>query len=89
MAKSNTAVMTLSEEDLNALDHEILDVLSDGRATPTLVKRLLERNDTDVSRQYINRRMKRLSEHEHIENLLDTGVYELTADIRKNAPSEE
>ena len=79
--------MTLSEEDLNALDHKILDVLSDGRATPTLVKRLLERNDTDVSRQYINRRMKRLSEHEHIENLLDTGVYELTADVRKDAPS--
>ncbi|MFW6382428.1 MAG: hypothetical protein ACOCZD_00125 [Haloferacaceae archaeon] len=74
--------MTLSEGDLNDLDKKILDVLSDGRATPTLVKRLLERDSTDVSRQYINRRMKRLSEHDHIENLLDTGVYEMLEDPR-------
>ncbi|TKX53031.1 hypothetical protein EXE44_16520 [Halorubrum sp. SS7] len=75
--------MTLTEEDLNELDHQILDVLADGRATPTLVKKLLEKQGTDVSRQYVNRRMKRLSEHDHIQNLLDTGVYEQRADPRK------
>ena len=78
--------MGLSSADLNDLDNEILDCLHDGRATPTLIKRLLERNGTreEVSRQYVNQRLKRLSEHEHVENLLNTGVYELTDDPREN-----
>ena len=74
--------MTLTEEELNGLDEKILDVLTDGRATPTLVKMILEERGTEVSRQYINQRMKRLSEHDHIENLFDTGVYELVIDPR-------
>lgn len=78
--------MGLSSADLNDLDNEILDCLHEGRATPTLIKRLLERNGTreGVSRQYGNQRLKRLTEHEHVENLLDTGVYELTDDPRGN-----
>jgi len=28
--------------------------------------------------------MKRLSEHDHIDNLFDTGVYELISDPRSN-----
>lgn len=75
--------MTLTEEELNGLDEKILDVLTDGRATPTLVKMILEERGTEVSRQYINQRMKRLSEHDHIENLFDTGVYELVIDPRQ------
>jgi repressor of nif and glnA expression len=74
--------MTLTEDELNALDEKILDVLTDGRATPTLIKMILEERGTEVSRQYINQRMKRLSEHDHIENLFDTGVYELVIDPR-------
>ena len=74
--------MTLTEDELNELDKKILDVLTDGRATPTLVKKILEDKGTEVSRQYINQRMKRLSEHDHIENLFDTGVYELVSDPR-------
>jgi len=74
--------MTLTEDELNGLDEKILDVLTDGRATPTLIKMILEERGTEVSRQYINQRMKRLSEHDHIENLFDTGVYELVIDPR-------
>lgn len=75
--------MALTEEDLNELDGEILDMLADGRATPTLLKKMFEENGTEVSRQYVNQRLKRLSEHNHINNLFDTGVYELTTDPRK------
>lgn len=78
----NQTAMTLTEDELNELDKKILDVLTEGRATPTLVKNILEERGTEVSRQYINQRMKRLSEHSHIENLFDTGVYELVIDPR-------
>ena len=82
MGDSNPDIMVLSAEDLNELDHQILDLLGGGRATPTLVKKLLEKDGVEVSRQYVNRRMKRLSEHGHIQNVLDTGVYELVSDPR-------
>jgi hypothetical protein len=75
--------VTLDAGDLNEMDQNILDYLAEGRATPTLIRRLLERDDVEVSRQYINQRMKRLAEHDHIENLLDTGVYELREDPRE------
>jgi hypothetical protein len=76
--------MPLEEDELNDLDDRILDALADGRATPTLLKKIFQKDGTDVSRQYINQRMKRLSEHDHIENLFDTGVYELISDPRSN-----
>ena len=76
--------MPLAEAELNELDNRILDALANGRATPTLLKKVFEENGTDVSRQYINQRMKRLSEHSHIKNLYDTGVYELVSDPRND-----
>jgi hypothetical protein len=76
--------MPLEEDELNELDNRILDALANGRATPTLLKKIFEQEGTDVSRQYINQRMKRLSEHDHIKNLFDTGVYELINDPRAN-----
>ena len=76
--------MPLAEDELNELDNRILDALADVRATPTLLKKIFEEDGTDVSRQYVNQRMKRLSEHGHIENLFDTGVYEVVFDPRKN-----
>jgi len=75
--------MPLTEDQLNDLDDKILNVLSDGRATPTLLKKMFEEEGTEVSRQYVNQRLKRLSEHDHIENLFDTGVYELVTDPRE------
>jgi hypothetical protein len=83
MSNRNTPVVTLSPDQLNDLDRALLDLLQEGRLTPTLArKQLTERDLADVSRQYVNRRLKRLAEHEHIENILDTGVYELVADPR-------
>jgi len=82
MATSNPTAVTLTDDDLNEMDRQILEVLTEGRATPTLVLRVLEQESIEVSRQYINQRMRRLEEHEHIENLLDTGVYELLDDPR-------
>ena len=78
--------MGLSSSDLNELDNEILDCLQEGRATPTLIKRLLEQKGAreEVGRQYVNQRLKRLSEHEHVDNILETGVYELVNDPREN-----
>lgn len=78
--------MGLSPSDLNELDDEILDCLQEGRATPTLIKRLLEQDGTreTVSRQYVNQRLKRLSEHGHVNNILETGVYELVNDPRES-----
>ena len=76
--------MPLEEDELNDLDDRILDALANGRATPTLLKKIFEKDGTDVSRQYINQRMKRLSEHDHIDNLFNTGVYELISDPRSN-----
>ena len=78
--------MPLSPEDLNKWDNLILDYLRDeGRATPTLlVAEFIERGDTeDVSRQWINSRLRRLAEHGHVRNLHDTGVYELAEDPRE------
>lgn len=83
MADDNQSGVTLSETDLNGWDREILDLLAEGRATPTLLKhQLTERGRDDVSRQYLNSRLTRLAEHGHVENLLDTGVYELREDPR-------
>ena len=83
---SKTEKMGLSSSDLNELDNEILDCLQEGRATPTLIKRLLEQKGTreEVSRQYVNQRLKRITEHKHVDNILETGVYELVNDPREN-----
>ena len=79
--------MTLSPDDLNGLDRQILKNLTEGgRATPTLMLKLL--GEEQYSRQYVNQRMKRLSEHGHIRNVLDTGVYEPVDDPREGNNAE-
>ncbi|MCD2204397.1 hypothetical protein [Halobacterium sp. KA-6] len=87
MTGRNPQAVTLTADDLNDLDEAVLDLLHEGRVTPTLAQKLLvDRGEKDsVSRQYVNQRLKRLEEHEHIENLLDTGVYELDSDPREQA----
>lgn len=77
----------LSDDQLNDLDEALLDILAEGRATPTLAAKMLEdRGIADVSRQYVNQRLRRLHEHGHVGNVLDTGVYELRDDPRKGDP---
>lgn len=83
MATRNRTAVTLTDDDLNDWDRQILDYLKEGRATPGLVRKFLLRDGSEsITRQYINGRMKRLEEHDHLENVLDSGVYELVNDPR-------
>jgi len=74
--------MSLDAEALNEADRHILEILKQGRATPTLIKKLLSEQGSEYSRQYIAQRLKRLAEHGHVNNIRDTGVYELVNDPR-------
>ena len=75
----------LDESDLIAVDKVLLDVLAeDGRATPQLLAFAIEdRTGESYTRQHISGRLKRLVEHSHVENVRDTGVYELVDDPRE------
>ena len=66
--------VTLSPDQLNETDHEILRELRDGRVTPGYLSERLE-----ISRPYASERLKRLYEHEHIDRIA-SGLYELTDD---------
>lgn len=77
--------MVLPPEKLNDADRLVLDVLQEGRATPTLVRRILEDRGHEFSRQYVSQRIKRLTEHGHLENLYETGVYAIVRDPREKA----
>ena len=80
--------MALTEADLNDADHDILDVLASGRATPALVRTLLEEEyGRELSRQYVSQRIIRLAEHGHVKNVYESGVYELVDDPRENDSS--
>lgn len=83
------STVALEKSDLNDLDRQILDVLKEGRASPMLALRILEdRQNLDVTRQYVGSRMVRLAEHGHLENLYDTGIYEIRDDPRLTQPGE-
>lgn len=71
----------LEPRQLNDADEAILDALRDGRATPGHLNDL-----TGVEQTYINQRLKRLGEHEHVEKLA-RGLWELTDDPREDVGS--
>lgn len=90
MAVANYRCMVLSESQLNDMDRAVLDVLAEGRVTPSLAQTILaEREIADISRQYINKRLKRLGEHGHVRNLHGSGVYELVQDPREEEPERK
>lgn len=65
---------------LNDADEAILRELRNGRGTAAFLDRRIE-----WSREYITQRLRRLEEHGVVENLEDTGLYELCEDpIRSN-----
>lgn len=76
--------MALEPRELNDTDELLLPYLRQGRVTPVLAKQLIEQDGKDVSRPYVQQRLKRLEEHGHLDNLLDTGVYELVDDPEQN-----
>lgn len=67
--------MFVTDLRLNDADEAILRELGSGRATAAY---LAER--IDWSREYITQRLRRLEEHGIVDNLEDTGLYELTED---------
>lgn len=77
---SVTPSTVLRPDQLNGTDEQILDVLADGRITPTYAA-----NETGVSREYVSDRIKRLTEHGHIEKVAP-GLYELVDDPREGDP---
>ena len=68
--------VTLDPDQLNDTDAGILDLLRVGRVTPRYAARELDRQQP-----YINQRLKRLVEHEHVRRV-DRGLYELVDDPR-------
>jgi DNA-binding Lrp family transcriptional regulator len=68
----------MSSIQLSDTDNEIIEILEEGRNAPLNIA-----NRLDFSRQYVQRRLKRLEEHGHIQNI-GSGVYELVDDPRDN-----
>lgn len=67
----------LNDDGLNKTDRRLLDLLDEGRVTPTYAS-----DELDVSREYVSERLKRFEEHGHVEKLA-RGLYELVNDPRE------
>ena len=67
----------LNADDLNETDGLILDLLHEGRVTPTYAA-----EELGISREYASQRLTRLREHDVVEKLA-TGLYELREDPRE------
>lgn len=63
--------------DLNNTDRRVIELLTEGRNVPANIA-----EEIDVTRQYIQQRLKRLSEHGYVDNI-GRGVYELVEDPRE------
>lgn len=63
-------------DHLREVDRELLNALTEGRVTPTYAAEAV-----DVSREYASDRLKRLTEHNHVEKVAP-GLYELAEDPR-------
>jgi len=68
---------TMEPKDLNDSDREILEMLSEGRATPAALK-----DWTGLSGQTVHNRLGRLVAAGHVEKVHESGLYELVEDPR-------
>lgn len=68
---------------LNPTDEEIVDMLAEGRCTPSYLSKEL-----DTSRQNIQRRLEVLTAGEVVKKI-DTGLYELVEDPRDETEEDE
>jgi hypothetical protein len=90
MSVTNSRRMVLTETQLNDMDRAVLDLLAEGRVTPSLAQTYLTKREiADTSAQYINQRLKRLAEHGHVTNLEGSGVYEIVRDPREDQEDDE
>lgn len=67
----------MAELSLNPTDHAILELLEEGRCTPSYIAQ-----ETDYSRGNIQNRLLRLVEHDYVRQL-GGGLYELVDDPRE------
>jgi uncharacterized membrane protein len=67
---------------LNPTDRAILDLLNNGRCTPSYIAQ-----ETEYSRGNIQNRLLRLVEHGYVRQI-GGGLYELVEDPRNGNPSE-
>jgi len=72
----------LTTDDLRDVDRDVLAFLDEGRVTPAYVRKRLMESGKEYSRGYVQQRLGRLEEHNHVDNLLETGLYELVDDPR-------
>ena len=63
---------------LNETDGAILEIVEEARNAPLNVA-----NRLDLTRQFVQQRLRRLEEHGHVQNI-GSGVYELMDDPRDN-----
>jgi DNA-binding Lrp family transcriptional regulator len=61
---------------LNETDENIISKLDEGRNVPANIA-----EELDLSRQYVQQRLRRLEEHGHVQNI-GRGVYEMIDDPR-------
>lgn len=66
----------MADLSLNPTDYAILELLSEGRCTPSYIAQ-----ETDYSRGNVQNRLLRLTEHGYVRQL-GGGLYELVADPR-------
>jgi len=90
MAAKSTESMGLSPRQLNEVDTALLDYLREGRATPRVLNQWIVDDGLrdELSTGYVNQRLRRLEEHDHLRNL-GGGLYELVDDPRGDTPSSE
>ena len=85
MGSANSEPMTLETERLNDVDRWILDFLSEHEwATVNLLLAFYTEDEGGISRQWMANRVSRLTEHGHLQKVLDTRTYELVDDPREN-----
>lgn len=85
MATVNNEAMGLSADNINDMDGWILDFLSEHEwATPNLMRQIyMDEEDHEVTRQWVSSRLRRLSEHDHLEQVHpDAAEYRLVDDPR-------
>jgi hypothetical protein len=79
----------LGPDDLRAIDERLLDYLAEGRVTPAFCRALLATEGDEYSRGYVQERLARLEEHNHVTNLADVGLYELNSDPRTTESQQD
>jgi hypothetical protein len=77
--------MALDVDDLREIDEILLDFLQEGRVTPVYCRnRILDEEVRDeITSTYCGQRLQRFEEHNHVQNLYDTGLYGLVDDPRE------